>query len=88
MRVVNCTTAAQYFHVLRRQAALLVEDPLPLIVLKEGQAATLDDIKRHVQKYADAGQISRYAIPDQVRFVDSLAKTSVCLLYTSPSPRD
>jgi 2-oxoglutarate dehydrogenase E1 component len=33
MRVVNCTTAAQYFHVLRRQAALLVKDPLPLIVL-------------------------------------------------------
>jgi 2-oxoglutarate dehydrogenase E1 component len=33
MRVANCTTAAQYFHLLRRQAALLVEDPLPLIVL-------------------------------------------------------
>jgi 2-oxoglutarate dehydrogenase E1 component len=33
MRVVNCTTAAQYFHVLRRQAALLLTDPLPLIVL-------------------------------------------------------
>jgi len=33
MRVVNCTTAAQYFHVLRRQAALLVSDPLPLVVL-------------------------------------------------------
>jgi 2-oxoglutarate dehydrogenase E1 component len=33
MRVVNCTTAAQYFHVLRRQAALLIKDPLPLIVL-------------------------------------------------------
>jgi 2-oxoglutarate dehydrogenase E1 component len=33
MRVVNCTTAAQYFHVLRRQAALLTEDPLPLVVL-------------------------------------------------------
>jgi 2-oxoglutarate dehydrogenase E1 component len=33
MRVVNCTTAAQYFHVLRRQAALLTIDPLPLIVL-------------------------------------------------------
>src|SRR5688500_4895823 len=32
-RVVNCTTAAQYFHVLRRQAVLLVTDPLPLIVL-------------------------------------------------------
>jgi len=33
IRVANCTTAAQYFHLLRRQAALLVVDPLPLIVL-------------------------------------------------------
>jgi 2-oxoglutarate dehydrogenase E1 component len=33
LRLVNCTTAAQYFHVLRRQAALLERDPLPLIVL-------------------------------------------------------
>ena len=33
MRIANCTTAAQYFHLLRRQAALLIEDPLPLIVL-------------------------------------------------------
>ena len=33
IRVVNCTTAAQYFHVLRRQALLLKTDPLPLIVM-------------------------------------------------------
>jgi 2-oxoglutarate dehydrogenase E1 component len=33
MRVANCTTAAQYFHLLRRQAALLLTHPLPLIVL-------------------------------------------------------
>lgn len=33
MRVANCTTAAQYFHLLRRQALLLQTDPLPLIVL-------------------------------------------------------
>lgn len=33
MRVVNCTTAAQYFHLLRRQAALLTVDPLPLVVM-------------------------------------------------------
>jgi 2-oxoglutarate dehydrogenase E1 component len=32
MRIANCTTAAQYFHLLRRQAALLKTDPLPLIV--------------------------------------------------------
>jgi 2-oxoglutarate dehydrogenase E1 component len=33
MRIANCTTAAQYFHVLRRQALLLETDPLPLILL-------------------------------------------------------
>jgi 2-oxoglutarate dehydrogenase E1 component len=33
LRVANCTTAAQYFHLLRLQAALLKVDPLPLIVL-------------------------------------------------------
>jgi 2-oxoglutarate dehydrogenase E1 component len=33
MRVANCTTAAQYFHLLRRQALLLKTDPLPLIVM-------------------------------------------------------
>jgi 2-oxoglutarate dehydrogenase E1 component len=33
IRIANCTTAAQYFHLLRRQAALLLTDPLPLVVL-------------------------------------------------------
>ncbi len=33
MRVANCTTSAQYFHLLRRQAALLQTDPLPLVVM-------------------------------------------------------
>ncbi|MCA9972598.1 MAG: 2-oxoglutarate dehydrogenase E1 component [Anaerolineales bacterium] len=33
IRVAYPTTAAQYFHLLRRQAALLKTDPLPLIVL-------------------------------------------------------
>jgi 2-oxoglutarate dehydrogenase E1 component len=33
IRIANCTTAAQYFHLLRRQAALLPIDPLPLVVL-------------------------------------------------------
>ncbi|MFO7538838.1 MAG: 2-oxoglutarate dehydrogenase E1 component [Chloroflexota bacterium] len=33
MRVANPTTAAQYFHLLRRQALLLKTDPLPLIVM-------------------------------------------------------
>lgn len=33
IRIAYPTTAAQYFHLLRRQALLLVEDPLPLIVM-------------------------------------------------------
>jgi 2-oxoglutarate dehydrogenase E1 component len=33
LRVVNCTTAAQYFHLLRRQAALLGVDRRPLAVM-------------------------------------------------------
>jgi len=33
MRIVNATTAGQYFHLLRRQALLLESDPLPLIVM-------------------------------------------------------
>ena len=33
MRIVNCTTAAQYFHLLRRQALVLETDPLPLVVM-------------------------------------------------------
>jgi 2-oxoglutarate dehydrogenase E1 component len=33
LRVVNCTTSAQYFHLLRRQAALLSADPRPLVVM-------------------------------------------------------
>ncbi len=33
LRVANCTTSAQYFHLLRRQAGLLALDPRPLIVM-------------------------------------------------------
>ncbi|MBC8099572.1 MAG: 2-oxoglutarate dehydrogenase E1 component, partial [Armatimonadetes bacterium] len=33
LRLCNATTAAQYFHLLRRQALLLLTDPLPLVVM-------------------------------------------------------
>ncbi|HEX5724816.1 MAG TPA: 2-oxoglutarate dehydrogenase E1 component [Longimicrobiaceae bacterium] len=33
LRVANCTTSAQYFHLLRRQARLLDADPRPLVVM-------------------------------------------------------
>jgi 2-oxoglutarate dehydrogenase E1 component len=33
LRVVNCTTSGQYFHLLRRLAALLATDARPLVVM-------------------------------------------------------
>jgi 2-oxoglutarate dehydrogenase E1 component len=33
IRVANCTTSAQYFHLLRRHAALLKTEPRPLMVM-------------------------------------------------------
>jgi len=49
--VANCSTAGQYFHLLRRQAALLLRDPRPLVVMTPksllrhpGAAARLTDL--------------------------------------------
>ncbi len=33
LRIANCTTSGQYFHILRRQAKLLTLDPRPLVLL-------------------------------------------------------
>ena len=55
LRLVNCTTAAQYFHVLRRQAALLETDPLPLIVL------TPKSLLRHPAVWLHAARARRRA---------------------------
>ncbi|MBN9403598.1 MAG: fatty acid--CoA ligase [Burkholderiales bacterium] len=53
------------------------ERPLPLVVLKPGQSADEAAIRAHVQAAVDAGILSRFAVPDRVRFVDSLPRTSV-----------
>lgn len=53
------------------------ERPLPLVVLKPGQTADESAIRAHVQAAVDAGVLSRFAVPDRVRFVDSLPRTSV-----------
>ena len=53
------------------------ERPYAMVVLKEGQTASVEDIKKHVQAAAEQGHISRYAIPDQISFVATLARTSV-----------
>ena len=62
MRIANCTTAAQYFHLLRRQAALLTVDPLPLVVL------TPKSLLRHAMVASTPRELAegrfRMVIPD------------------------
>jgi 2-oxoglutarate dehydrogenase E1 component len=68
IRIANCTTAAQYFHLLRRQAALLQVDPLPLVVL------TPKSLLRHAAVASTARELAegrfRMVLPDE----DALAR--------------
>jgi fatty-acyl-CoA synthase len=53
------------------------ERPVALVVLEEDAEITEDDVKQHVMSFSKTGRISKYAVPQIVRFVDSLQKTSV-----------
>jgi 2-oxoglutarate dehydrogenase E1 component len=55
MRIANCTTAAQYFHLLRRQAALLETDPLPLIVFTPKSLLRHPRVASSLQDLAEGG---------------------------------
>jgi 2-oxoglutarate dehydrogenase E1 component len=53
MRVANCTTAAQYFHLLRRQAALLQTEPRPLVVMTPKSTLRHPRVASSVQELAE-----------------------------------
>jgi fatty-acyl-CoA synthase len=55
------------------------ERPMALIVPKPDYVDTLteDDIKAHVQRYADKGVVSKWAVPSRMRTLAALDKTSV-----------
>ena len=53
------------------------ERPLPLVVKRNGSEVTEAEIIELVAARSRSGDISRYAIPDRVSFVDSLERTSV-----------
>jgi len=52
VRICYPTTAAQYFHLLRRQARLLTTDPLPLIVMSPKSLLRKDSVKSSVLELA------------------------------------
>lgn len=55
------------------------ERPYALVVLKADFARKVsdEDIKAHVRRFAESGHISKYGVPEQVRFVTQLTRTSV-----------
>ena len=52
IRVANCTTPANYFHLLRRQATSLAVDPRPLIVM------TPKSLLRHPKAVSNASDLT------------------------------
>ena len=50
---------------------------MAIVVLKPGETATSDEIRTHLRDFASRGLMSHYAIPEQVKFVEQLPKTSV-----------
>lgn len=53
------------------------ERPVALVVANNDTPPSVAELKAHLQVFADEGQISRYAVPDQILFIDSIDKTSV-----------
>lgn len=53
------------------------ERPLALIVRAPGSSVTADEIRGEIEKAVAAGTVSKFAIPEEVLFVDTLERTSV-----------
>jgi fatty-acyl-CoA synthase len=55
------------------------ERPMALVVLAGAGPGTVteDELKAHVRSYADRGVLSKWAVPDRVRFVEAIDRTSV-----------
>jgi fatty-acyl-CoA synthase len=55
------------------------ERPAAVVVLRTERDAPVseEDIRQHVLRFSETGQISKYAVPEVVKFVDALEKTSV-----------
>lgn len=53
------------------------ERPHALVTLKPGETATIEDIQQHLKQFVDSGEINKWAIPEQMDFVEDIPKTSV-----------
>ncbi len=53
------------------------ERPHALVVLAPGQQADAETLQSHLQQFVDSGEINKWAIPEQIDFVEDIPKTSV-----------
>lgn len=53
------------------------ERPVAMVVLQAGRSLTADDLRTHLQQYADNGTLSKWAIPERYLWTDTIPKTSV-----------
>lgn len=53
------------------------ERPFALVVLKEGATSDKDGLIAHLNRYISSGHLSKWAMPDEIRFIAEIPKTSV-----------
>ena len=53
------------------------ERPMAFVVPRHPDAVTAEAVREALQRAADEGHISKYAVPDQIRIVEEIPKTSV-----------
>ncbi|MEE3170235.1 MAG: long-chain-fatty-acid--CoA ligase, partial [Pseudomonadota bacterium] len=53
------------------------ERPHALVTLKPGEQASAEDIQNHLKQFVESGEINKWAIPEQIDFVEDIPKTSV-----------
>ena len=53
------------------------ERPHAMIALKPGQDESADGIKMFLEQFISTGQITKWTVPDRIKFVEAIPKTSV-----------
>jgi multifunctional 2-oxoglutarate metabolism enzyme len=76
MQVVNCSTAAQYFHVLRRQAHQEIKKPL--IVMTPKSLLRLPEAASPIEQFTSGGFLP--LMSDKLQFVDGANNVTRVLL--------
>ena len=78
IRVVNCTTAAQYFHLLRRQVALMHLKPRPLIVMTPKSLLRLPEAASSVTDLINGRFFPVLGDAEAVKRKDEITRAVLC----------